>query len=205
MALIMAMKKNYNLPKLIVSGEYINMNDEKMSKSKGDLLTVNELVDTYGVDTIRYYMIANGPEKKDVNFTKTDLIQAHNKFLVGVLGNFINRNLSFINKKFDGIITEGNIDENIIEITKEKYEKIGSLIEKAELKTALDEVFDYISLGNKYYDESTPWIKVKENIDEFNNITYTCTYMMANIANFIAPFIPDTSLKIKKYGRDCRI
>ena len=197
-ALIMAMKKNYNLPKLIVSGEYINMNDEKMSKSKGNLLTVNELVDTYGVDTIRYYMIANGPEKKDVNFTKTDLIQAHNKFLVGVLGNFINRNLSFINKKFDGIITEGNIDENIIKITKEKYEKIGSLIEKAELKTALDEVFDYISLGNKYYDESTPWIKVKENIDEFNNITYTCTYMMANIANLIAPFIPDTSLKIKK-------
>lgn len=197
-ALIMSMKNNYNLPKYIVSGEYINMNDEKMSKSKGNLLTVNELVDKYGSETIRYYMIANGPEKKDVNFTKTDLIQAHNKFLVGVLGNFVNRNLSFICKKFDGVITNGTIDENIKNITIEKYKKIGNIIEKAELKTALEEIFDYISLGNKYYDENTPWIHAKENIDKFNDITYTCVYMISNIANMINPFMPETSKKIKE-------
>ena len=126
-------------------------------------------------------MIANGPEKKDVNFTKSDLIQAHNKFLVGVLGNFVNRNLSFISKKFDGNITEGNIDPKIREITKEKYQKIGLLIEQAELKSALEEVFDYINLGNKYYDENT----------------YTCIYMISNIANLINQFLPETSKKIK--------
>lgn len=196
-ALIMSMKNNYNLPEYIVSGEYINMNDEKMSKSKGNLLTVNDLVDTYGAETVRYYMIANGPEKKDVNFTKSDLIQAHNKFLVGVLGNFVNRNLSFITKKFDGIITEGNIDPKIKEITEEKYKKIGALIEEAELKSALEEVFDYIGLGNKYYDENTPWVAVKEDINKFNDITYTCIYMIANIANMINPFMPTTSEKIK--------
>ena len=193
----MSMKNNYNLPEYIVSGEYINMNDEKMSKSKGNLLTVNDLVDTYGSETVRYYMIANGPEKKDVNFTKSDLIQAHNKFLVGVLGNFVNRNLSFITKKFDGIITEGNIDPKIKEITEEKYKKIGALIEEAELKSALEEVFDYIGLGNKYYDENTPWVAVKEDINKFNDITYTCIYMIANIANMINPFMPTTSEKIK--------
>ncbi len=197
-ALIMSMKNGYNLPDYIVSGEYINMNDEKMSKSKGNLLTVNDLVDTYGAETVRYYMIANGPEKKDVNFTKSDLIQAHNKFLVGVLGNFVNRNLSFISKKFDGVITEGNIDPKIKEITEEKYKKIGSLIEEAELKSALEEVFDYIGLGNKYYDESTPWVAVKDDINKFNDITYTCIYMIANIANLINPFLPETSNKIKE-------
>ena len=194
----MAMKNDYNLPDYIVSGEYINMNDEKMSKSKGNLLTVNDLVDTYGAETVRYYMIANGPEKKDVNFTKSDLIQAHNKFLVGVLGNFVNRNLSFIVKKFDGLIKNGNIDSKIKEVTREKYNVVGKLIEQAELKSALDEVFDYISLGNKYYDENTPWVAVKEDLDKFNDITYTCIYMIANIANLINPFMPDTSRKIKE-------
>ena len=197
-ALIMAMKNDYNLPDYIVSGEYINMNDEKMSKSKGNLLTVNDLVDTYGAETVRYYMIANGPEKKDVNFTKSDLIQAHNKFLVGVLGNFVNRNLSFIVKKFDGLIKNGNIDSKIKEVTREKYNVVGKLIEQAELKSALDEIFDYISLGNKYYDENTPWVAVKEDLDKFNDITYTCIYMIANIANLINPFMPDTSRKIKE-------
>lgn len=198
-ALLMGINRNYQLPKVIVSSEYVNMNDEKMSKSKGNLLTINDLIDEFGVETIRYYMIQNGPEKKDVNFTKEDLINAHNKFLVGVLGNFINRNLSFVNKKFDGIIKEGTIDEEIINITKNKYKEIGTLIEKAELKQAIDEVFEYISLGNKYYDEKQPWVQVKENISEFNNITYTCVYMMANIANLVAPFMPLTSEKIKNF------
>lgn len=197
-ALIMSMKNGYNLPEYIVSGEYINMNDEKMSKSKGNLLTVNELVDLYGSETVRYYMIANGPEKKDVNFTKSDLIQAHNKFLVGTLGNFVNRNLSFISKKFDGVIEEGNIDPLIRNLTVSKYKIIGEKIERAELKDAIEEVFDYISYGNKYYDEKTPWIAVKENIDEFNDISYTCIYMISNIANLINPFLPGTSDKIKK-------
>ena len=105
--------------------------------------------------------------------------------------------MSFIYKKFDGVITEGNIDSRIKEITEEKYKKIGSLIEHAELKSALEEVFDYINLGNKYYDERTPWVAVKEDINRFNDITYTCIYMIANIANLINPFLPETSNKIK--------
>lgn len=197
-ALLQAINPKYQLPKKIISCEYVNMNDEKMSKSKGNLITMDELVETYNKDTVRYYMIANGPEKKDVNFSSSDLIQAHNKFLVGVIGNFINRNLSFINKKFDGIISEGEIDENIINKTKELYSKVGSLIEDGELRSALESVVEYAVMGNKYYDENEPWIKVKENINEFNNITYTCVYMMANLSNLLNPFIPTSTNKIKE-------
>ncbi len=196
-SLLASMNKGYKFPDVILSGEYVNLNDEKMSKSKGNLLTANELIEEFGVDTARYYIIANGPEKKDVNFTKNDLIQAHNKFLVGVIGNFINRNLSFVNKKFDGLITAGTIDPEIKKITLEKYQSISDLFEKGELKSAIESVVEYASIGNKYYDDQTPWVKVKEDINAFNDVTYTCVYMMANLANFLAPFIPNASAKIK--------
>ena len=159
---------------------------------------IDELVEKFDVDSIRYFMIANGPEKKDTNFTEELYVQAHNKFLVGMLGNFVNRNLSFINKKFDGIIKEATVDPEIVKMTENLYKKVGNLIEQAELKAAIDEIFDYIGYANKYYDEKEPWKKAKEDIEEFNNITYTCTYIIANISNLIAPFMPNTSKKIKK-------
>lgn len=197
-ALILGIGNGYQLPKYIVSSGYINMNDTKMSKSKGNLITVDELVEKFDVDSIRYFMIANGPEKKDTNFTEELYAQAHNKFLVGMLGNFVNRNLSFINKKFDGIIKEAKVDPEIIKMTEDLYKKAGNLIEQAELKAAIEEIFDYIGFANKYYDEKEPWKQCKENMKEFNNTTYTCTYIIVNISNLIAPFMPNTSKKIKK-------
>lgn len=197
-ALLLGMKLGYKLPDYIISSAYVNLNNEKMSKSKGNLITANELLDEFESDTLRYYFMANGPESKDMNCSKEDIIQTHNKFLVGVLGNFINRNLSFINKKFDGIITEGNIDSDIIKITEETYKEAGELIEKGEFRNAISKIVDYISLGNKYYDEKQPWIQVKNNITDFNNTTYTCVYMIANISNLIEPIMPNASKKIKE-------
>ena len=126
------------------------------------------------------------------------MIQCHNKFLVGQLGNFVNRNLGFINKKFDGVITEGEIDKEVRKDTKEAYKSIGEAIERGEFRNALSQILEYISNANKYYDSNEPWVKVKnEDLTEFNNVTYTCVYMMANIANLIKPFMPDASDKIK--------
>ncbi|MBE7707052.1 MAG: methionine--tRNA ligase, partial [Cyanobacteria bacterium SIG30] len=93
-ALLSAIDKNMKLPDQIISCEYVNMNNEKMSKSKGNLISVNELTQMFNKDSIRYYMIANGPETKDINFNLEDFVTVHNKFLVGVFGNFVNRNLS---------------------------------------------------------------------------------------------------------------
>lgn len=196
-ALLEGLGHNYQLPKHIVSSNYVNLNDQKISKSKGNMITADELAESYDIDTIRYYLIANGPEQKDISFSTSDLEQAHNKFLVGVLGNFVNRNLSFVNKKFDGIIAEGRIDPDIKELTEKEYKLIGALIEKGELKSAINSVIEYISYGNKYYDGKQPWILVKEDLDKFNDVSYTCAYMIANISNLINPFMPNTSAKIK--------
>lgn len=196
-ALLSAINTKYQLPKKIISCEYVNMNDEKMSKSKGNLVTMDELASTYNKDTVRFYMIFNGPEKKDVNFSSEDLVLAHNKFLVGVIGNFINRNLSFINKKFDGVIKKAEIDVDIMARTKAIYDEVGKLITDGELKEALNKIVEYATLGNKYYDERQPWIQVKEDINVFNETTYTCVYIIANLSNLLNPFIPSSADKIK--------
>ncbi len=196
-AILKAIGEGFSLPTHIISCEFMNMSDEKMSKSKGNLITINDIVDKYGKDTVRYFMIANGPEKKDSNFSENDLIMAHNKFLVGGLGNFINRNVSFINKKFDGVVSAGKVNEDIIKLTKDTYNEVAKLIEAGELRAALDKVSDYVDAANKFYDNSTPWIQVKEDIDAFNNTTYTCMYMIANLSNLLRPFIPDTTDRMK--------
>lgn len=196
-ALLMGLKNNYQLPKYIVSSAYVNLNNEKMSKSKGNLITANELLEMFDSDTLRFYFSFKGPETNDINCSISDIVQTHNKFLVGGLGNFINRNLSFVNKKFDGKITEGHIDEQI-RITTQKFMKlIGDYFEKGEIRNAVTQIIEYIALANKYYDAQLPWIQVKEDVKAFNNTTYTCTYMIANIANMIAPILPNGSKKIK--------
>lgn len=197
-AILEGLKRNYRLPDYIISSAYVNLDNEKMSKSKGNLITVNELLEMFDSDTLRFYFMYNGPEKNDTNCSIDTIIQTHNKFLVGGLGNFVNRNLSFINKKFDGNIVEGKISPKIIKLTNDTYNAMAELIEKGEFKMSLVKFLEYISAANKYYDESQPWIKVKENINEFNDITYTCIYMIANIANMIEPYMPRTAQKINK-------
>lgn len=197
-ALIMAIKNGYRLPDYIVSSAFVNLNDDKMSKSKGNLITVNELLEQFDSDTIRFYFTFKGPETNDMNCSIEDIIQTHNKFLVGMLGNFVNRNFAFINKKFDGIIKEGKIDESIRNATIETFDNVGKSIEKAELRNAITSIMDYVNMANKYYDTNEPWILAKEDTDKFNDVTYTCIYMIANLSNLIAPFMPKGSMKIKK-------
>lgn len=196
-ALLMGLEKKYRLPDYIVSSAYVNLNNEKMSKSKGNLITVNELLNMFDSDTIRFYFAFKGPESNDINCSIEDIITTHNKFLVGMLGNFINRNLSFINKKFDGKIAEGNVDSKIKEVTEKNYQLIGKYLENGEIKAAVTQMVEYFMLANKYYDSQEPWKQVKEDLSAFNDTTYTCLYIMANMANIIAPVLPKASLKIK--------
>lgn len=196
-ALLLALKKNYRLPDYIISSAYVNLNNEKMSKSKGNLITANELLEMFDSDTIRFYFTFKGPETNDMNCSLEDIIQTHNKFLVGMLGNFVNRNLSFVNKKFEGKITEATIDDEIKSKTEKYYKEIGEHFEKGEIRSATSKIVEYITLANKYYDSKAPWVEVKENIDNFNDITYTCLYMIANLSNLIYPILPKASKKIK--------
>ena len=184
--------------KLFNQGMITGKNGIKMSKSKGNLITANELLEMFDSDTLRFYFSFKGPETNDMNCSLTDIIQTHNKFLVGMLGNFVNRNLSFISKKFDGVIKEGCVDETIKNATEKTYRIIGDYFEKGEIRNAVSQIFEYVALANKYYDSKQPWVQVKEDIDGFNDTTYTCTYMIANMSNMIAPILPHASKKIKE-------
>lgn len=195
-ALLLSLEANFKLPQYIISSEYLNVDNEKISKSKGNGVTAKELIAKYDSDTIRYYMVAQAPEKKDSNFSYESLIQHHNKYLVGVYGNFVNRNLAYLVKKFGGIIPNGNMDDEIERKIIETYAQVGDFIRRGELRSAIGLVTELAQYANHYYDEKKPWIQVKEDIEQFNNTTYTCLNLIANLANLYAPFIPKSSQKV---------
>ncbi len=190
-ALLMATNNKMQLPKRIISSEYVNMNNTKMSKSLGPIVTIRNLLNKFDADTIRYYFIANNPEKRDSNYSEYELITQHNKFLVGGFGNFVNRNLSYIMTKFNGCVPNGVISNEVISKTIDIYNMIGNKIADGDLNNAVDEMVGYIQFANQYYDEQKPWNQVKEReLKSFNNTTATCMYIMANMSNLFAPVLP---------------
>ena len=195
-ALLLAMKDNYHLVNTIVSSEYLNINDEKISKSKGNGIPAIELIEKYNVDSLRFHLINNGPEKKDSNFTEDALIATNNGELLNKFGNLVNRTLKF--KELEEI-PNGQLDENIKEKIEETYKLVGENIEKLEFKEASSIAMELVETANKYYDEQKPWIQKKENIEEFNNTIYTCAVIIANLSNIFEPFMPNACEKIRKY------
>ena len=194
--LLLAMEDNMKLPDKMVSCEYLNINDEKISKSKGNGTTILELANEYNVDSIRYYFINNGPEKKDSNFSLEDFKTVHNADLVNKYGNFVNRTL-----KFKGLekIEINTVEEEIKQKVENTYDTVSNCIEKLEFRNATQEILNLIEYGNKYYDDKKPWILYKENIEEFKKVIYNCTYIIANLANIFEPIMPDSSKTLSQY------
>lgn len=197
-AWIASLKEDIQLPKHIISSEYIKLNDEKMSKSKGNFKSITELVSKFAADTIRFYILFISPENKDANFSIDDMIACHNKFLCGGFGNFVNRNLSFIKKKFNGIVPGGIIDTKVIEVIQSMYDRIGEKISKGDFRDTILLMIELIQFANRYYDENAPWLLVKSDIDAFNNVTASCIYIAANMSNLFAPVLPDACEKLRK-------
>lgn len=195
-ALLMAMEENYHLPDVMVATQYLNINSEKISKSKGNGITIQQMIDKYNVDSLRYYMIAYGPENKDVDFTVENYINIHNSDIVNKFGNFVNRTL-----KFKGLeeIPLGIMDTQMKEKIDETYKEVSEYIENLEFKKACSKIIGLIEMGNKYYDERKPWIQKRENIEEFNNTIYTCANVIANLSNLIEPIMPQTSNRLREY------
>ena len=197
-ALLHAIDPKMVKPQMIISSEYLNSGSDKMSKSKGNLIPVNTLLANFDSDSIRYYFIFNNPERKDTTFSLDDFIAIHNKHLGGGYGNFINRNLSFLQKKYNGVLPKLNLDKDVKNTVKETYEKIGQLIEKGELKEAATRLYDYVQYANKYYDQNTPWMLAKNNPTEFDKITSNCLYLIVNMANLYEPILPKRADIVKK-------
>ena len=194
--LLLALEDKYKLPDTIVSTEYLNFNQEKFSKSKGIGLTITEAIDLFNVDSLRFHLIKNGPEKKDTNFTIEDYLATHNNEITNKYGNFVNRTL-----KYKGIenVPEGIMNLEMQEKIDEAYEKIGKLIEKLEFREATLQIIAFLDEANKYYDEQKPWIQSKEDEEGFRNTMYTCCNLIANISNLLEPFMPDSSKKVREY------
>ena len=195
-ALLMGQEDNYHLVDTIVSAEYLNFNDQKFSKSKGIGMTAIEAIEKYNSDSLRYHLIANGPEKKDTNFTIQDFEATHNSEIVNKFGNLVNRTL-----KFKGLeeLPIGQIDEDIKQEIIKTYENVGSLIEKLEFREAVRKIVELVEKANKFYDDKQPWVAKKENIEEFNNIIYTCAVVIVNLSNLFEPIMPNACAKIREF------
>lgn len=195
-SLLLAMEDNYKLPDMMVSSEYLNINSEKISKSKGNGITINDMIKNYNPDTLRYFLMANGPERKDSNFSIEDYITIHNSEITNKYGNLVNRTLNFKDLEY---IPKGNMDKEISESIEKAYKEVGGYIERAEFKKATLEIINLVEKGNKYYDERKPWEQKRKDMVAFNDTIYTCVNLIANLSNLYEPFMPDSSAKIREY------
>lgn len=197
--LLMGTNDNYKMPDKIVSDEYVNIEGEKLSKSKGNYIPIRHLLDRYSVDTTRYFLTSNDPENKDFNFTWEGFINSHNGELLGKWGNFVNRTLQFINKSFDGKLSNTEIDSEIESKLKELYETVGSDIDNGDIKKGIETIFDFISYSNKYFDENEPWNLAKTDVDKCEKVLYNCCNTILNVNNLLKPYLIESTIKVEKY------
>lgn len=198
-ALLIGNDEKWHLPDQIVSSEYLTLEGRKISTSRNYAIWVKDLLKSYDPDSIRYYFLANGPEKKDADFSWRDYVYSHNGELLGAYGNFINRSLSFINKYWDGIIPDGAPDAQINKEIEELYTVTGKLIEKGVFKDAINGIFDYVRKANKYFDTQSPWITRESDETACKNTLYQCVQIIANLAVVLYPFLPFSSEKVCKW------
>ena len=193
-SLLLAINENYKLPTDIVSSEYLTLNGDKISKSTGNYEETSDIVEKGSSDTLRFFILGYGPEKKDSDFSMKLYSTIHNNEIVNKLGNFVNRTL-----KFKGLeeIKKDAMDEDVKNTIIGYYDSIGSKIEEYEFKEAAHLVLNLLEYANKYYDDHKPWVLAKENTEEFNKVMYTCMNIIANLANILNPFMPDSSSKIQ--------
>lgn len=198
-SLLLATNDNYRLPDKIISDEYITIEGEKLSKSKGNYITLRHLLDNYSVDAIRYYFSINNPETRDFNFTYEGFINSINSELLGKWGNFVNRTLQFINKSFEGELKSNNVDEKIESKLIKLYELVGNDIDNGDTKDALSKIFNFISYSNKYFDENEPWKLAKEDINKCEDILYNCCNIIFNINNLLKPYLVETTKYVEDF------
>lgn len=188
-----------HLPDRIISCEYMTLEGKKFSTSRNWAVWVPDILKRYQPDSIRYFLIANGPEKRDTDFSWREFIYSHNGELLGAFGNFVNRTLAFIDKSFGGCVPSGELSEGWKRATEDMYRDSGTLIEEGRLKEAIELIFTYVRQANKYFDEQKPWVQIKENREACGHTLNSCVQIIANLANLLQPFIPFSCEKIRTF------
>ncbi len=195
-SLLLGHGENLRLPDDIISSEYVTLEGRKISTSQGWAVWAKDLVAKYNPDTIRYFFIANGPEKRDTDFSWREFSERNNSELVGAWGNFVNRTLAFITKYLDSAVPSGTLDNEIQTKIERAFQTVGSKIEAGQFKDALDDLFELVRFGNRYFDATEPWKTRKTNPEVCADTLWNCVQLIANLSVLLAPFLPFSSEKI---------
>ncbi len=190
------------LPKQVFGHPWLIANGGKMSKSSGNVIYADDLVELFGVDAVRYFVLHEMPFDNDGIITWDLIMERINSDLANVLGNLVNRTISMTNKYLGGVVTNTNVNEPVDEDLKntvtECKARVESKMDKLRVADAITEIFTLFKRCNKYVDETEPWIlgKDTEKRDRLSTVLYNLTESITIGASLLEPFMPDTTEKI---------
>ncbi len=188
-AILLGLNENLHLPDRIISSEFLNLEGKKFSTSRNWAVWLPYLLDNYNPDTIRYFLLNNGPEKSDADFSWREFIYANNMDLLGGFGNLVNRIMPFV-QKHEGNFNDLEVDPKIKEQIAPLYDLVGEQIENGKFKEALKRIFELVKIANKYFDENKPWELDKTDPQQCRYVIYNCFQMIVNLLRLLEPFIP---------------
>ncbi len=200
---IFLMALGEELPKQVFGHPWLLMNNDKMSKSKGNVIYADDLVDYFGVDAVRYYVLHEMPYENDGNATWELIAERSNADLANTLGNLVNRTVSMSNKYFDGVVVDRRVqdiavDEDLKNTVTGTYAKVADKMATLRVADALTEIFGIFKRCNKYIDETQPWILAKDESKEerLSTVLYNLVEGIIIGASLLEPFMPQTAQKI---------
>ncbi len=193
---------NYLLPKNIPANEFLNLEGGKFSKSRHNAIYVEDVIEKYSIDALRYSLTSILPENKDSDFYWKDFQARTNNELADIYGNFINRTTTFIQKNFNGIIPPiGKLSSSDIEFQTSMMKlpkKVGNHFEQFHFRVANSEIIDFVRIGNKYFNDSAPWKSISTDKEKCQNTLHLCLNAIKIIAVVFSPILPNSSAKIWK-------
>ena len=199
---IFLMALGVELPKQVFGHPGLLQGDGKMTKSKGNVLYADTLVDFFGVDAVRYFVLHEMPFDNDGVISWELMVERMNSDLANILGNLVNRTISMSNKYFGGIVADKGaaeaVDEDLKATVLEAVKKVEAKMEQLRVADAITEIFNIFRRSNKYIDETTPWTLAKDEAkkDRLATVLYNLSEAIAIGASLLEPFMPETSGKI---------
>ena len=190
------------LPKQVFGHPWLLQGDGKMSKSKGNVIYADDLVNFFGVDAVRYFVLHEMPFENDGTISWELLVERINSDLANTLGNLVNRTISMSNKYFDGVVAdkgcEEAVDEELKTVATGAYSKVAAKMDELRVADALTEIFALFKRCNKYIDETEPWVLAKEEAkkDRLSTVLYNLVESILIGASLLEPYMPSTAKKI---------